>query len=127
MSAGMIPDSLKKLGGKIGGTAAYPDAILRGKYAAKTPDVTAGLSKTGGLIDNLFGGMDGEFLSYAAAGMTPKKPTGGFSSVRVPGKAGAFNPQMLNVSPLQGNQMAAAPSAYKKRLLPHAAQDITYG
>lgn len=123
MAAGM----LKKLGGKIGGTAAYPDAILRGKYAAKTPSVTAGLSKTGGLIDNLFGDMDSSFLAAAAGSATPKRPTGGFSSVRVPGKSGAFNPQMLNVSPLQGNQMAAAPSAYKKRLLPHAAQDITYG
>ena len=112
---------LKKLGGKIGGTPVYPDAIVRDKYAAKTPTV-----KTGGLVDNLFGGMDSEFLSYAAAGMTPKKPTGGFSSVRVPGKAGSFNPQMLNVSPLQENQMAAAPSAYKKRLLPNAT-DITYG
>ena len=123
MSAGMIPDSLKKLGG----TPAYPDAILRGKYAAKTPDITAGLSKTGGLIDNLFGDTDSSFLAAAAASATPKRPTGGFSSVRVHGKSGAFNPQMLNVSPLQGNQMAAAPSAYKKRLLPHAAQDITYG
>ena len=123
MSAGMIPDSLKKLGGKIGGTAAYPDAILRGKYAAKTPDITAGLSKTGGIFSN----TDSAFLAAAAASATPKRPTGGFSSVRVPGKSGAFNPQMLNVSPLQGNQMAAAPSAYKKRLLPHAAQDITYG
>ena len=117
---------LKKLGGKIGGTPVYPDAILRGKYAAKTPAVTAGLSKTGGLVDNLFGNMDSDFLAAAAAS-TRKKPAGGFSSVRVPGKAGAFNPRILNVSPLQENQMAAAPSAYKKRLLPHAAQDITYG
>jgi len=127
MSAGMIPKSLKGLGTKIGGTPAYPDAILRGKYAAKTPAVTAGLSKTGGLVDNLFGNMDSDFLAAAAASATPKKPAGGFSSVRVPGKAGAFNPRILNVSPLQENQMAAAPSAYKKRLLPHAAQDITYG
>ena len=112
---------------KLGGTPAHPDAILRGKYAAKTPDITAGLSKTGGLIDNLFGDTDSSFLAAAAASATPKRPTGGFSSVRVPGKSGALNPQMLNVSPLQGNQMAAAPSAYKKRLLPHAAQDITYG
>ena len=119
---------LKKLGGKIGGTPAHPDAILRGKYAAKTPDVTAGLSKTGGLVDNLFGGMDGEFLSYAAAGMTPKKPAGGrLGEVRKGLKTNPFKHNPLNVSPLQEGQMASAPSAYKKRLLPRAAQEITYG
>ena len=127
MASGMIPNQLKKLGGKIGGTAAYPDAILRGKYAAKTPDVTAGLSKTGGLIDNLFGGMDGEFLSYATAGMA-KKPAGGrLGSVNVGNKTNPFKHNPLNVSPLQEGQMASAPSAYKKRLLPRAAQEITYG
>ena len=119
MAAGMLK--------KIGGTAAHPDAILRGKYAAKTPDVTAGLSKTGGLVSNLFGGMDGEFLSYAAAGMA-KKPAGGrLSEVRKGLKTNPFKHNPLNVSPLQEGQMASAPSAYKKRLLPHAAQEITYG
>ena len=124
MSAGMIPDSLKKLGG----TPAYPDAILRGKYAAKTPDVTAGLSKTGGFFDDFTAKMDSDFLVAAGGSAIRKdKGVGGLGSVKVGNKTNPFEHKSLNVSPLQGNQLGAAPSAYKKRLLPNAAQDITYG
>ena len=123
MSAGMIPDSLKKLGGKIGGTPVYPDAIVRDKYAAKTPTV-----KTGGFFDNFAENMDSDFLAAAAASANPKRSgVGGLGSVNVGRKTNPFEHSPLNVSPLQGSPLGAAPSAYKKRLLPHAAQEITYG